>query len=229
MPASVDVQRTTAWLRRQMCLTKSRWSVVAAEFNRYAPKPIEIAHTGVRNVEISGVFATDEPRSIRCLPAQPQGCAARSDHDAYSRVAGPKRRRAGVPLTAPARYATGQRLRTQWELHEVRSRHRSVGVATVAARVVRALSICAPVAVLDTPPTLAQTFEHTSLAFEIPARPLAEALAAFAARPACNSSMSPVSVRNRRSHAAAAGLSPDEALTRFAPGHRPALRVPHDA
>jgi iron complex outermembrane receptor protein len=100
----------------------------------------------------------------------------------------------------------------------VRSRHRSVGVATVAARVVRALSICAPVAVLDTPPTLAQTFEHTSLAFEIPAQPLAEALAVFARQTGLQLLYVSSVVRNRRSHAAAAGLSPDEALTRLLQG-----------
>ena len=33
---------------------------VAAEFNRYAPKPIEIATPALRNLQISGVFATDD-------------------------------------------------------------------------------------------------------------------------------------------------------------------------
>jgi outer membrane receptor protein involved in Fe transport len=84
--------------------------------------------------------------------------------------------------------------------------------------VVRALSICAPVALLDTPPTLAQTLEHTSLTFEIPARPLAEALAAFARQTGLQLVYVSSVVRNRRSHAAAAGLTPDEALARLLQG-----------
>ncbi|MDB6104644.1 MAG: hypothetical protein JWO52_4643 [Gammaproteobacteria bacterium] len=64
MPASVDVQRTTAWLRRQIVFDQEPLERVAAEFNRYAPKPIEIATPALRNVEISGVFATDEPEAF---------------------------------------------------------------------------------------------------------------------------------------------------------------------
>jgi len=64
MPASVDVQRTTAWLRRQIVFDQEPLERVAAEFNRYAPKPIEIATPALRNVEISGVFATDEPKAF---------------------------------------------------------------------------------------------------------------------------------------------------------------------
>jgi transmembrane sensor len=33
---------------------------VATEFNRYASKPIEIATPALRDLEISGVFATDD-------------------------------------------------------------------------------------------------------------------------------------------------------------------------
>ena len=32
---------------------------VASEFNRYAQKPIEIATPALRNLKVSGVFATD--------------------------------------------------------------------------------------------------------------------------------------------------------------------------
>jgi iron complex outermembrane receptor protein len=88
----------------------------------------------------------------------------------------------------------------------------------VATSVVRALSICAPFALLDAPATLAQTFEHTSLAFEIPARPLSEALAAFARQTGLQLVYFSSVVRNRRSHAAAAGLTPDEALARLLQG-----------
>src|SRR6202140_3347378 len=100
----------------------------------------------------------------------------------------------------------------------VRSRHRSADIATVVSGVLRTLSICAPVALLDAPATLAQVFEPTSLAADIPARPLAEALAAFARQTGLQLVYVSGVVRNRRSHAAAAGLSPDEALARLLQG-----------
>ena len=84
--------------------------------------------------------------------------------------------------------------------------------------VLRTLSICAPVALLDAPATLAQTFEPTSLAADIPARPLAEALAAFARQTGLQLVYVSGVVRNRRSHAAPAGLSTDEALARLLQG-----------
>src|ERR1700726_109199 len=98
------------------------------------------------------------------------------------------------------------------------SRHRPADVATVVSGVLRALSICAPVALLDAPPTLAQTLQPTSLAADIPARPLAEALAAFARQTGLQLVYVSGIVRARRSHAAAAGLSPDEALARLLQG-----------
>jgi iron complex outermembrane receptor protein len=100
----------------------------------------------------------------------------------------------------------------------VRSRHRSADIATVVSGVLRALSICAPVALLDAPPTLAQTFEPTSLTADIPARPLAEALATFARQTGLQLVYVSGVVRNRRSHAAAAGLSADDALARLLRG-----------
>src|ERR1700730_5721489 len=100
----------------------------------------------------------------------------------------------------------------------VRSSLRSADVATVVSGVLRALSICAPVALLDAPPTLAQTLQPTSLAADIPARPLAEALAAFARQTGLQLVYVSGIVRDRRSHAAAAGLSPDEALARLLQG-----------
>src|ERR1700686_5028688 len=100
----------------------------------------------------------------------------------------------------------------------VRSRHRSADIATVVSGVLRTLSICAPVALLDAPATLAQVFEPTSLAADIPARPLADALAAFARQTGLQLVYVSGVVRNRRSHAAAAGLSPDEALARLLQG-----------
>ena len=59
-PVAVDAQRTTAWLRREIVFDHEPLERVAAEFNRYAPKPIEIPTPALRNLQISGVFATDD-------------------------------------------------------------------------------------------------------------------------------------------------------------------------
>src|SRR5437588_3469156 len=99
-----------------------------------------------------------------------------------------------------------------------RSSHRSADIATVVSGVFRALSICAPVTLLDAPPTLAQILEPTSLAADIPARPLAEALATFARQTGLQLIYVSGLVRNRRSHAAPAGLSADETLARLLQG-----------
>ncbi|TLZ31514.1 MAG: TonB-dependent receptor [Gammaproteobacteria bacterium] len=99
-----------------------------------------------------------------------------------------------------------------------RSGHRSADIATVVSGVFRALSICAPVALLDAPPTLAEVFQPTSLAADIPAQPLAEALATFARQTGLQLIYVSGLVRNRRSHAAPAGLSADETLARLLQG-----------
>ena len=58
-PSSVDAQRATAWLRRQIMFENEPLERVASEFNRYASKPIEISTPELRDLQISGVFATD--------------------------------------------------------------------------------------------------------------------------------------------------------------------------
>ena len=58
-PVAIDTQRTTAWLHRQIMFENEPLERVASEFNRYAPKPIEIATPALRNLQVSGVFATD--------------------------------------------------------------------------------------------------------------------------------------------------------------------------
>ena len=63
-PVAVDAQRTTAWMRRQIVFEHEPLERVAAEFNRYAPTPIEIDTPGLRNRQVSGVFATDDPESF---------------------------------------------------------------------------------------------------------------------------------------------------------------------
>src|SRR6266403_5514630 len=99
-----------------------------------------------------------------------------------------------------------------------RSRHRSAGIATIASGVLRALSICAPAALLDAPATLVQAFEPTALATDIPAQPLAQALEAFARQTALQLVYVSDVVREQRSHAVAAGLGANEALARMLQG-----------
>jgi transmembrane sensor len=51
--------RSGGWLRRQIIFENEPLERVVSEFNRYARKPIEITTPALRNLEISGVFATD--------------------------------------------------------------------------------------------------------------------------------------------------------------------------
>jgi transmembrane sensor len=60
-PIAVDAQRTTSWIRREIAFDHEPLERVAAEYNRYAPKPIEITTPALKNLEISGTFATDDP------------------------------------------------------------------------------------------------------------------------------------------------------------------------
>jgi transmembrane sensor len=58
--SAVDAERTASWLRRQISFNHEPLARVATEFNRYTSKPIEIDTPGLGNMEISGVFATDD-------------------------------------------------------------------------------------------------------------------------------------------------------------------------
>ena len=82
----------------------------------------------------------------------------------------------------------------------------------------RSASLCAPVALLDAPAILAQTVAPSVLAAEIPAQPLAQALAAFAQQSGLQLVYVSAVVANRTSHAAPAGLSVNEALSRLLQG-----------
>lgn len=59
VPVPADVDRTTAWLHRQISFDHEPLELVAAEFNRYSRKPIEITTPALRGLRVSGVFATD--------------------------------------------------------------------------------------------------------------------------------------------------------------------------
>jgi hypothetical protein len=98
------------------------------------------------------------------------------------------------------------------------SRQPLTDIQKAVSRVLRALSVCAPIALFEPPPTLAQTFERTSLSADIPARPLAEALASFASQTGLQLVYVSDVVRNRKSHAAAAGLTAEEALAHLLEG-----------
>jgi len=63
-PVTVDAQRATSWLHRKIAFESEPLEHVAAELNRYAPKPIEITTPALRNLEISGVFATDDSEAF---------------------------------------------------------------------------------------------------------------------------------------------------------------------
>jgi transmembrane sensor len=63
-PIAVDAQRTTSWLRREIMFDHESLERVAAEYNRYASKPIEITTPALRNLEITGAFATDDSEAF---------------------------------------------------------------------------------------------------------------------------------------------------------------------
>jgi iron complex outermembrane recepter protein len=98
-----------------------------------------------------------------------------------------------------------------------RSRHRSADIATVVSSVLRAASICAPVALLAAP-ALAQTHESAALGTAIPAQPIAPALGAFARQTGLQLVYVSGVIRNQRSRAVPAGLQADEALGRLLQG-----------
>jgi iron complex outermembrane recepter protein len=97
------------------------------------------------------------------------------------------------------------------------SSHRSAGIATMISGVLRALSICTP-ALLDAPPTLAQTFGSTALTADIPAEPVAQALAAFARQTGLQLAYVSGVVSDQKSHAVVAGVNAQDALTRLLRG-----------
>jgi iron complex outermembrane receptor protein len=99
-----------------------------------------------------------------------------------------------------------------------RSRHPSTQIATVVSGVLRALPICAPIALVDVPAAFAQPVAPASLVTDIPAQPLAQALAEFASQTGLQLVYVSGVVRNQQSHAAPAGLSAQEALSRLLQG-----------
>jgi transmembrane sensor len=60
----VDPGAATAWLRHQITFEREPLGLVAAEFNRYAAKPIDIETPGLRDLAVTGVFASDDMDSF---------------------------------------------------------------------------------------------------------------------------------------------------------------------
>lgn len=60
IPVAVDAQQATAWLHRQISFDHEPLQRVVEEFNRYSSKPIEITSPALRELQVSGVFSTDD-------------------------------------------------------------------------------------------------------------------------------------------------------------------------
>jgi transmembrane sensor len=63
-PIAVDAQQSTGWLHRQVVFDHEPLARVVDEFNRYAPKPIDVVTPTLRNLQISGAFATDDTEAF---------------------------------------------------------------------------------------------------------------------------------------------------------------------
>ena len=59
-----QIQRNTAWLRRQIVFEQEPLASVVAEFNRYRETPIEIETPALRGLVISGTFSADDTESF---------------------------------------------------------------------------------------------------------------------------------------------------------------------
>jgi outer membrane receptor protein involved in Fe transport len=91
-------------------------------------------------------------------------------------------------------------------------------IAAAVSGVLRTLSIVSPLAVLGVPAALAQTTDTAALSAEIPAQPLAQALAAYAQQ--TNIQLIYVSgiVADRKSNSVRAGIGVNDALTQMLQG-----------
>ena len=218
-PVAVDAQSATAWLRREIVFDHEPLEHVAAEYNRYASKPIEIATPALRSLQISGVFATDDPKHSLPSCAASRVCGSRSPQREFAC----RRTRRSC-----ARLHFRRQLSTYARLHSGhvkmpngsrmgRSRRRYSGHRTVVSGVLRAASICTPVALFGVqqrsprppnprhwPSTFRRSLSHRRLQHS-------------PARPAYSSSMSPVScvTRDPRSFC---GIGANEALARMLEG-----------
>src|SRR5262249_19641233 len=91
-------------------------------------------------------------------------------------------------------------------------------IAAAVAEALRALSICAPGSILGVPVAIAQTVDSPALGADIPAQPLAQALAEFARQTGLQLVYVSGVVRDQQSHVVAAGLGSQDALVRLLQG-----------
>jgi transmembrane sensor len=63
-PVTVDARQATAWLHRQIVFDHAPWTKSRPNSIGTRPKPIEIVTPGLQKLEISGVFATDDPAAF---------------------------------------------------------------------------------------------------------------------------------------------------------------------
>jgi iron complex outermembrane recepter protein len=99
-----------------------------------------------------------------------------------------------------------------------RRRYSSTAIAKAVAATLRAASVCVPGMLAGPPVALAQSLERTQLSADIPAQSLAESLASFARQTGLQLVYESEAARNRKSGAASAGMSADEALVHILQG-----------
>jgi len=63
-PTPADVQRSTAWLHRQIVFERQPLALVTAEFNRYSPRPIDIETPALGTLPITGIFSVDDTETF---------------------------------------------------------------------------------------------------------------------------------------------------------------------
>ena len=63
-PTPADVQRSTAWLHRQIIFDREPLARVSAEFNRYGARPIDIETPALGTLPITGIFSVDDTETF---------------------------------------------------------------------------------------------------------------------------------------------------------------------
>jgi transmembrane sensor len=72
-PTRVDVQRSTAWLRRELAFEQQPLAAVAAEFNRYGALPIEIETPALRTLTGQRRVRGRRHRLVHRVPEKSRG------------------------------------------------------------------------------------------------------------------------------------------------------------
>ena len=171
-PMLVDVQQSTAWLHRQIMFEHEPLARVALEFNRYAAKPIEIVSPSLQNLEISGVFATDDSEAFIAFLRSLDGRACRGDADTHPGL---------EALNCKSGSSQARKPSCNREVHA----HANRGdrhTSPVWFQNCSALYRSARPWHLATPAALSQPAFSATLLVEIPPQPLAQALSGLASQ-----------------------------------------------